>query len=129
MRHDPRLDVIRRGVREKICTICYQRPPGSESLPHDTPRACEPNCTIFTNLHELSRIARHGENYKSDERQVLECICTHCEVVKSAGDFCVERLTRACPLSRYQLDVIRLIRQLNAADAIAAARRKKEANV
>jgi Na+-translocating ferredoxin:NAD+ oxidoreductase RnfC subunit len=124
MQHDSRLEVIQRGVREKICTICYQRPPGSEKLSHDTPRTCESGCTIFLNLHELSRIARHGENHKSDEHQVKECICQTCKVALTAGDFCLERLTRACPLSRYQLDVVSLIRKLNAADEIAAARRK-----
>jgi ribosomal protein L40E len=128
MQRDSRQDVIRRAIRARICMECYQRPPGSETLSSDVPRACEPTCPIFLNVHALSLMARktNGESVPDYEQQLQNMICSHCTASVTAGDFCLDRLTRCCPLSRYLYDVMDIIDKLNESDAIALARRKHE---
>lgn len=80
-------------------------------------------CTIFLNLHGLSRIARQVDSEKSDENQVQNCVCQKCQVAASAGDYCADRLVRGCPLSRYYSDVIGLIRAINHGDEVLRQKR------
>src|SRR5438045_3712902 len=129
MQHESRHDVLRRAIRARICTECYQRPPGSETLSADEPRVCEPRCPIFLNVHSLGLVARKtdGEALPNYEQHLRNAICQHCTTSITAGDYCVERLTRSCPLSRYLYDVLDLIEKLNESGATGLARRKAEA--
>src|SRR3954452_2027576 len=57
MRHlSPNLDMLRRALRVKVCADCPRRPPGSECLDCDTPRACETHCPIFIHLPQIKAI-------------------------------------------------------------------------
>ena len=57
MQHHPTADVLKRAIRAKVCTTCYQRPAGSESMPSDAPRNCEPLCPIFVSMPRLMNVA------------------------------------------------------------------------
>src|SRR4051794_40591052 len=114
MRNLPKIELMRRAVRQKVCTHCWQRPPGSESDPPDTARSCEAICTIFENLPQLAAIAHKTRNDPLPplEMFVRHSICQGCEACESAGDFCHDRLTRDCPLSRYTEETIAALEPL-----------------
>jgi hypothetical protein len=115
MRHLTQDDVARRAVRAQICPVCYQRPPGSETLKPDEPRECEPHCAIFLSLPILQTlVACRDSKLDSIEQTMRNQVCNHCTLSPSAGDFCSESLARTCPLSRHALDVIRLLERLTA---------------
>jgi hypothetical protein len=44
-------------VRRLVCTHCWRRPPGSESLSQATARSCQATCPIFQLLPALIRRA------------------------------------------------------------------------
>lgn len=106
--------VIRRALRARICPTCPHRPEGSESLGPLVARSCEGTCTIFVNLEALKKIARdcRGDPLASFERIIQEGICQHCVASPSAGDYCIERFNRTCPLSVYAGQVLSIIESL-----------------
>ncbi|MCC6581285.1 MAG: hypothetical protein IT440_12690 [Phycisphaeraceae bacterium] len=113
----PRSQVIERAVRQRICTQCFNRPEGSETLGPDEPRPCQPNCTIFINLPRLVDVTQrvHSPSMSPYERVVGNEICeTTCEASATSGDYCGERTTRACPLSRYMREVLETIERVTA---------------
>lgn len=113
MQHQPIMDVLRRAIRAKVCTACYQRPPGSEALAPDVPRNCEPLCPIFASAPRLVNVAvlcaRAPASY---EERVRDLVCARCTIAPTAGDYCAEFQARTCPLSRYAREVLDLIEQV-----------------
>ena len=112
--HKLSLDVIDRAVRGAVCTICYQRPQGSEALPTSTPRTCEAGCPIFFHLPALYRIAAEQDTSAPGalDIAVKNTICGGCHLAPTAGDDCVEFADRTCPLSRFAREVVTLIETL-----------------
>jgi len=110
--HVPKLTLMQRAIRAKICVKCYQRPPGSETLPPSDPRVCESTCGIFQNLPRLVGVAARPDPPEvSVDTLVRNSICSRCVISSTAGDFCAENLARTCPLSRYSQDVIDVLRR------------------
>lgn len=103
MQHVPTLDLMQRALRTNICRQCWQRPTGSETLGADQPRTCEGECTIFRNLPRLRQIALTIDDPTLNryEQATQELICQVCDASATAGDYCDQRSTRNCPLSRY----------------------------
>jgi hypothetical protein len=108
------LDVIDRVVRDSVCTICYQRPHGSETLPNSVARSCEPGCPIFFHLPALYRIAVDMDTSAPGALDVAvkKTICSGCHLAPTAGEDCVEFADRTCPLSRFAREVVTLIETL-----------------
>ena len=107
-------DSIVRAVRGTVCTMCYQRPPGSERLPNSVARACEPKCPLFIHMPELYRIAVHHNTDVPGalDQAVRQEICSGCHLAPTSGEECVEFADRTCPLSRYSAEVVALIETL-----------------
>jgi len=125
MQHLQLLDVAARAARERICTQCYQRPPGSESLHPDVPRVCEPKCPVFVHLPKLLKMAHEPAAQPASPEQIVRgAICQKCALSPTAGDFCSEYFARTCPLSRYSADLISVlahVRELPPGEAAPAA--------
>ncbi len=121
MRHLPMIDVMKRAVRETVCTRCFMRPAGSEELPPDVPRGCEGECTIFANMAPLRKIAASMEDDQRGlfERAIQNMICAKCKLAVSGGDFCAAHLAETCPLSVYGSDVIRALDRVREASHAA----------
>ena len=116
MQQPANIDLMQRALRAKICTQCYQRPTGSETLDASTPRSCESTCPIFLNLPKLIGIS-HGvqsSRLQPYEQAAQRCICSECTLTPSAGEFCIDRLTRTCPLSRYLGEAVAIISEITA---------------
>ena len=111
MRRLPTIELLRRALRERVCTQCVQRPEGSEHDPPTQPRACEPQCTVFLNLPKLKQIARmvHAPTLGPYEEVFREEICSSCQASPTSGDFCHERTVQDCPLSRQASEVLETI--------------------
>ena len=108
------LELMQRIIRSKICTSCFLRPKGTESMGPMDPRPCEPICQIFINLPQLKKISEHT---KSDDMAVYEeaigeMICQVCEITPDSGDYCGMRTTQQCPLSRYSRDVVEALEEV-----------------
>jgi hypothetical protein len=110
--HKTRFELSKLAIRARICTQCYQRPLGSEHLDSTKPRTCEPTCTIFLGLPKLIGAVAHGPLDEPADDAMQRLVCPTCHASASAGDFCVDRLDRTCPLSRYGADVIRVLEDL-----------------
>jgi hypothetical protein len=108
------LDVIQRAIRGSVCTICYQRPAGSEKFPNSVARACEGHCPLFHHLPLLYRIAVLDDTSAPGalEDAVKRTICSGCHLAPTAGEDCVEYADRTCPLSRFAGEVVALIETL-----------------
>ena len=108
------LEVIRRGIRGAVCTICYQRPHGSDALPNTVARSCEGGCPIFFHLPALYRIAVADDTSTPGalDAAVKRTICSGCHLAPTAGDDCVEYADRTCPVSRFAREVVALIETL-----------------
>ena len=108
------MQMILRAIRGSVCTMCYQRPPGSEKLPNNVARSCEPGCPIFVHFPALYRIAVHHDTSAPGalDQAVRETICTGCHLAPTAGEDCVEFANRTCPLSRFSAEVVSLIETL-----------------
>src|SRR5688572_20033376 len=103
MLHLPMIDVMRRAIRERVCTGCFMRPAGSEQLGPNVPRECERACTVFVNLVPLRKIAAAMEARDGSpglfERAIRDSVCARCShAVASGGDYCAEHLAETCPL-------------------------------
>ena len=109
MQHATTLEVTSRAIRAKICTRCYQRPNGSEGWDGSVPRSCEAQCAIFRSLPKLIGTAIHLRETDDFEAKVREKVCEHCHLSPTAGDFCAEFATRACPLSRHVEEIAELV--------------------
>jgi hypothetical protein len=110
--HNPKLNLMQRAIRAKICVKCYERPARSESWLPTQERTCEAKCGIFENLPRLIGIAvRPDPPRTSLDVLVRNSICIRCTVSDSAGDYCASNLARTCPLSRYSQDVIDVLRR------------------
>ncbi len=109
-----RLDSIRRAVRGAVCPVCYQRPPGSETLPNNVARSCEGQCPIFCHLPKLYRITVRNDTSAPGalDKAVRETICEGCTLAPTAGEFCSEFANRTCPLSRFSGVVVLLMETL-----------------
>ena len=107
MRHLPLNEVAYRLAREVACVQCYQRPPGSESLGPEVPRACEPRCPLFANLPRLMSLAQEvGDRPGDYEDAVRNSVCGACHLRPTSGDFCADYGARTCPVSRYSGQVL-----------------------
>jgi hypothetical protein len=115
MHHPPieETELIKRGVRAKICVRCYQCPHEQATLAADVPRSCERDCTIFANLPLMqSAVLRHLPVLGDADEAVEQIVCAVCHVRPTSGEFCAEFATRTCPLSRYGRDVIELLQRM-----------------
>ena len=113
MQRHPTTDVLKRAIRAKVCTQCYQRPAGSESLTSDVPRTCEPLCPIFRNVPRIIDLATVcADAPASYENLLKQLVCARCTLAPSSGEYCSEYNARTCPLSRYARDVLQLIDQI-----------------
>src|SRR5689334_3958007 len=113
MQHVAKIEVIDRGVRETVCIQCVHRPAGSETLPPNVARACEPDCTIFKNLPELIRVAvKMDRKAGAYEGGIKDFVCQSCDASPTAGDYCTDGMARSCPLSLYGGEVVALIERL-----------------
>ena len=121
MQHATLLPVVKNALRAEICTVCDQRPAGSETLGPTVARSCEDQCPIFKYVPKLVGIAStvRGQRLGPVEDLLLDHVCNHCDVSQSAGDFCAERLSRSCPLSVHHLKVIETIEPLIAEGGVA----------
>lgn len=108
------LDVARRALRARICPTCSDRPPDSEQLGPAVARSCESRCTIFMHLPLLCEIASRvaGDTMAPYERAAREIICQTCDATPSGGDYCADRSSRKCPLSRYMGEVVETLEAL-----------------
>ena len=124
MQHLPILTVVQRALRQRICASCYWRPADSEALGPKVARPCQPDCTIFIHLPKLLEIADriHEPMLAPYEHAMRELICnTTCEQSPTSGDYCAERTTVNCPLSRYATDVIDVLERVARAEDPAHA--------
>jgi hypothetical protein len=112
MQHLPTLEVAQLAVRSKICTKCYQRPIGSETLGASVPRSCESRCTVFLGLGELLVAVRKAPADASPDQIMKKFVCPTCQVSASGGDFCAQGEMRSCPLSRYGGEVLQILEDL-----------------
>src|SRR5688500_16575620 len=117
MRHLPMIDVMRRAIRERVCTGCFMRPAGSEELGTNVPRECEAECTVFMNLVALRKIAAAMEARDESpglfERAIRDSVCARCShAVASGGDYCAEHLAETCPLAVYGQRVIETLERI-----------------
>jgi hypothetical protein len=110
--HKNRFELAKLAIRARICTECYQRPADSETLDSTDPRTCEPTCTIFVWLPKLLGATTHGALDESADEAMQRLVCPGCHVCPSAGEYCIDRLDRTCPLSRYGAEVIRILEDL-----------------
>ena len=71
MRHLPTLDMLERSLRVKVCASCPRRPPGSECLGSDVPRACEAHCPVFVHLPQIKAIGEQVDTMIASRERVL----------------------------------------------------------
>jgi ribosomal protein L40E len=103
---NPLLERARDALRLSVCRRCYQRWPGRFIDPR-SPRACEPTCTIFENLPQLLVAASDSHAGLTADEIAQRYVCITCLAsVSSTAEFCGDRITRTCPLSRYAADVL-----------------------
>jgi hypothetical protein len=101
------MELVRRAVRAKICTRCYQCPRDQMALTPEVARSCEPECTLFHNLPALhAAVAKDLMVLADADRAVETLVCERCKARPTSGEFCAEFSSRTCPLSRYGRDVI-----------------------
>jgi len=119
MQHEKLLEVIRRAVRTEICPTCFKRGPLEDGTNSTTPspqiaRRCEPTCNIMLNLRPLQKLAQQSlhDDDLSLEDLILQNICQKCESDTTSGDYCRDRTTRECPLSRYAFDVMNILEKV-----------------
>ena len=119
MQHDRVLEIMRRAVRTEICPECFRREPFVDDQDSTTPsphksRCCEPTCSIMINLRKLKKLAERSiyDSKISLEDEILHRICEKCESDETSGDYCRERTSRQCPLSRYAFDVENLLERV-----------------
>jgi hypothetical protein len=110
--HKSRFELSKLAIRARICVQCYQRPAGSEKMDSTEPRTCESTCTVFLGLPKLLGATAHGPLAESADEAMQRLICPACHASTSAGEYCIDRLDRTCPLSRYGADVIRILEDL-----------------
>jgi hypothetical protein len=125
--HLPIIESARRAFREAICPICAQRPHGSEALPPTVARSCEPNCPLFLHLAKLKVVAEEpAAHWPPDyETAIRGEICNTCLLRETSGDFCAERLTCTCPLTRFAGQAIAILEGLTYAERAAKERSEK----
>ncbi len=113
MQHVSTETLVRRAIRCQICPHCHRRPKGSENLGPRVARLCEPNCPIFRYLPKLEEIAaRHANEPGAYEAAIRDLVCQTCTLSPTAGDYCVEGMTRNCPLATYVKQAVELIEGL-----------------
>ena len=106
------LDQARQRLRVEVCPQCYQRWPGQLADPRQ-PRACEPTCTIFASMPQLLIAALECSPATTAESAVRRYVCMACLASPTSGtDFCSDRMTRTCPLSRYASQVLSLLKEV-----------------
>ena len=93
---EPTFDVLKHGLRQDICHRCRWRPPGSEALPADVPRACEAGCSVFRHLPALARTARLLDPMLRSQELTLR---------HRIQDLCREDSGGTCPLRHYREQV------------------------
>lgn len=122
MRGVATLEVAKRAIRGRVCTKCWVRPDGSARWGEDVVRECEGRCQIFTHLHKVLRVERltEGASAEGIEAARKQEVCATCQEMPSSGEYCLQNLTRSCPLSRYQLEVVAAIRDARAGAASKA---------
>lgn len=110
------LDVMTRALRAEVCPQCSQRQPLGP-WPLNQPRPCEKDCTIFINLPKLRIIAEQvrSPGLGPYEYAIQELICQACHSSPTAGDYCADRTTRDCPLSRYSDLVVDVLERVEKA--------------
>jgi hypothetical protein len=114
MQHLPQDEVARRAVRSQICSVCCDRPRGSESFGPAVARVCEATCAIFASLPTLqSMVTANDPALDSVEPALRNNVCNTCTLSESAGDYCGKSLARTCPLSCHALDVVALLERLH----------------
>jgi hypothetical protein len=108
MQHIQTIEILKRAVRSRVCTVCFKRPPGSETLDAETPRSCEPQCAIFMHLPVMRRIVQEqsDRSIAPYEDAMRELVCQHCQLTPTAGDYCAERANMRCPLAHYAVEVV-----------------------
>jgi hypothetical protein len=100
----PPNDVLKPEVRHQICRHCRWRPPGSEMLDANVPRACEAQCPVFRHLPVLARTAcLMDPMLRPPELTLRHRILDLCEEDPDA------KARGRCPLRRYQQEVAKLI--------------------
>lgn len=99
----PVLTEAQRAIRGSICPTCPSRTVRGDEANCRLPRACEANCTLALFLPQLLAIAARTDLSEPGaiDAAVRKRICQQCPYSPSAGDYCAERLTRTCPLSRH----------------------------
>jgi hypothetical protein len=114
MQHESIMGLARRALRLKVCQMCYQRWPGRLQNPL-APRACEPTCPIFASLPQLLIASVESPREMAADDVNRHYVCLTCQASASAGDsagdFCIDRFTRTCPLSRYGRDVLEVLQE------------------
>ena len=105
---------VQRAVRRSVCVRCFARPRGSEELPGNVARACEPTCQVFINLPKLLDIVgtTHEPTIEAYERATQEMVCQSCRSSPTSGDYCSERSTARCPLAVYLADVVDVVERV-----------------
>jgi len=87
MRHlSPNLDMLRRALRVKVCADCPRRPPGSECLDCDTPRACETHCPIFIHLPQIKAIGEQVDTMIASRERVLRGVMDRIREIHDRGE-------------------------------------------
>ena len=108
MQHLSNEELARRAIRSQICSICCDRPKGSDSFGPEVARVCESTCAIFASLPTLQAlVADHDPQLDSIESAMRNNVCNKCKISPSAGDTVVIRwreharsvATRWTPLS------------------------------
>lgn len=114
MQRLPELELAQRAIRSRVCTQCFKRPAGSETLGPDRPRVCESECSIFVNLPTVQQIAETIDDPIMGPYEVAmrDMVCQECAASPTSGDYCEERRTVQCPLARYAPMVIETLERL-----------------
>jgi ferredoxin len=109
-----RMDVIKRGIRSEVCPKCENRALDAQPLDLSEPWPCEQTCPIFAYLPEMVRLTRQqlDEPLPDYRALVRDSVCQGCTLSETAGDYCAEGFTRACPLSRHELEVVGIVERL-----------------
>ena len=116
MQYLARSEIQLRALRTNICRQCTDRPEGSETLPPSVARSCEPNCPIFINLEKLEKVIQQVDAPTMGPYELLvqDVVCQYCRQSPTAGDYCSERTTGHCPLTRNLQQVIDTLERVDA---------------
>jgi hypothetical protein len=105
LRREPTIELLASQLRARLCTHCRWRPAGSEGLPADTARSCEPDCSVFLHLPALARTAHSTDRMLRPPELTLR----HRILELCRNDPDLARPGTGCPLRQYHRRIARIV--------------------